>query len=119
MLEESYKKRLDEQINQTKNLQKEKKEIIEILEITSEELDMVKIENENLRNQIILLQELLFENIDPKKKEEIEKILNEQKKTQSPKPKDDSKIRFSIIEENEEKDLSKEDEKKKKNFNKN
>ena len=114
MLEESYKKRLEKQINQTKKLQKEKKEIIEILEITSEELDMVKIENENLRNQIILLQELLFENIDPKKKEEIEKILNEKKQIQSPKPKDDSKIRFSIIEENEEKDLSKEDEKKEK-----
>ena len=64
MLEESYKKNLDKQINETKKLQKEKKEIIEILEITSEELDMVKIENENLRNQIILLQELLFENIE-------------------------------------------------------
>ena len=40
--------------------------------------------------------------------------MNEKKQIQSPKPKDDSKIRFSIIEENEEKDLSKEDEKKKK-----
>jgi hypothetical protein len=105
MLEESYKERLDKQINQTKKLEKEKKEIIEILEITSEELDMVKIENENLRNQIILLQELLFDNMDPKKKEEIEKILNEKKQIQSQKKKNDTKIKFSIIEENEEKDL--------------
>ena len=112
MSEETYKKKLEEQLIEINRLKKENEEINHILAFMNEELDFTKDENEILRNQLKIVQELLYDNIDPKKKEEIEKILNEKKQT--PTPKGNSKIQFSEKIKKEDKVVSKEDEKKKK-----
>ena len=81
MSEDIYKKRLEEQIEENNKLQKENKEMLDMLDFYSEEVNITRNENEILMNQLNFVKELLYEKIGSKKKDEIEKILNEKKNT--------------------------------------
>ena len=113
MSEDIYKKRLEEQIEENNKLQKENKEMLDMLDFMSDEVNVTRNENEILMNQLNFVKVLLYEKIGPKKKDEIEKILNEKKNTIQTSKKN-TKIQFSEKENKKKKDLSKEDEKKKK-----
>ena len=104
MSEDIYKKKLEEQIEENNKLQKENKEMLDMLDFMSDEVNVTRNENEILMNQLNFVKELLYEKIGPKKKDEIEKILNEKKNTIQISKKN-TKIQFSEKENKKKKNL--------------